>query len=76
MSGGGSWWRGRPLKWDPDAQAIEQERQAWVYERVSSMNELVDELTVDPGQGYTAHREAYIQTGDLKQLRLALEYVR
>jgi len=72
----GSWFRGRPVTWDADAQAIEQERQQWVYEQVSGLNECIAEFTVDPGQAYRAHRGEYERTGDLLQLALMLEYVR
>ena len=72
----GSWFRGRPLAWNADRQAIEQERQRWVYEHVDGMNEAIVELAVDPEQAYRAHRKAYEDTGDLAQLHLALEYVR
>ena len=73
---GGSWWRGRRLDWDPDRQAIEQERQRWVYEKLAPVNEAIVELAVDPDRQYQAHRQAYEETGDLRQLHLALEYVR
>jgi len=69
-----SYFRGRELGWDPDKQAIEQERQRWVYEQIESCNEL--QLTSNPDVQYAAHRAAYEETGDLAQLRLALEYVR
>lgn len=72
----GSWFRGRPVMWEPDRQAIEQERQRWVYERVGRTNQLIEELTVDPDREYAAHRDAWVETGDLAQLRLMLEYVR
>ena len=72
----GSWFRGRPVTWNPDAQAIEQERQRWVYERVGNMNELVTDLAVDPDREYRTQREAWVETGDLIHLQLMLEYVR
>ena len=72
----GSWWRGRPLRWNPDEQAIEQERQRWVYERVGRTSDLVQALAVDPDREYAEHRQAYIETGDPRQLDLALKYVR
>jgi len=68
--------RGRPIKWDPDQQAIEQERQKWVYEKMASVNDAIVELAVDPAKAYSAHRLAYEESGDLRQLALALEYVR
>ena len=71
----GSWWRGRPLAWDPDRQAVEQERQRWVYERLADENNLISELTIDPDRAYAAHRAAYEQTGDPAQLMMMLEYV-
>jgi len=64
------------LPWNPDRQAIEQERQRWVYERVSGMNELIRDLTTDPDREYEVHRDAYVETGDMQQLALALRYVR
>lgn len=72
----GSWWRGRPLNWDPDQQAVEQERQRWVMERLAQENAIVSELTVDRDSAYKAHRDAFIETGDPEQYRLMLEYVR
>lgn len=75
MERSGSYFRGRRLAWDPDRQAIEQERQRWVYENVSGLNEAIVEFTVDPEQAYRVHREEYERTGDLDQLKLALEYV-
>jgi hypothetical protein len=71
----GSWFRGRGLAWDPDRQALELERQRWVMERVGPMNEAIVDLSVDPAEAYQAHRREYERTGDLAQLRLALEYV-
>lgn len=73
---GGSWFRGRGLNWDPDRHLIEQERQRWVMSRISESNELITELTVDPDQAYKDHRDAYLETGDMQQLKMALEYVR
>jgi len=61
------------MPWDPDAQAIEQERQRWVYEKIGSMNELA---VISPEHEYQQHVQAYIETGDPAQLRLALEWVR
>lgn len=72
---GGSYFRGRPMNWDPDRQAIEQERQRWVYERIQGMNETIADLAVDPDRKYQVHRAEYERTGDLAQLHLALEYV-
>ena len=68
--------RGRGLDWDPDRQAVEQERQRWVMERIGASNELIVDLTVDPDQAYREHMDAYLETGDMNQLRMALEYVR
>jgi hypothetical protein len=76
MSRPGSYFRGRAVRWDPDARAIEQERQRWVMEKVSGLNEAIVELAIDPDQAYQVHRAEYERTGDLAQLRLALEYVR
>ena len=76
MERSGSYFRGRRLQWDPDQQAIEQERQRWVYEKISGMNGVIEDLAVDPDREYAVHRKAYEETGDLAQLRLALEYVR
>jgi hypothetical protein len=67
---------GRGMSWDPDKQAIEQERQKWVYEKLSNLNAAITDWSVDPDQQYLAHRLAYEETGDENQLRLALEYVR
>ena len=75
MERSGSYFRGRRLAWDPDLQAIEQERQRWAYEKIDGLNQAIVELAVDPEQAYQAHRKAYEDTGDLAQLRLALEYV-
>jgi len=72
----GSWFKGRPMAWNPDVQAIEQERQRWVYEKIHNQNELIRALSVDPDQEYAAHRKVWEETGDLAQLRLMLEYVR
>lgn len=71
-----SLWKGRGLDWDADRQAIEQERQRWTYDKIHGQNEAIIELTVDPDQQYWVHRNAYEETGDLRQLHLALEYVR
>ena len=76
MERSGSYFRGRRLHWDPDQQAIEQERQRWVYERVDGLNEAITELAVDPDREYAVHRDAFIESGDPGQLRLMLEYVR
>jgi len=76
MERSGSWFRGRRMRWDPDQQAIEQERQRWVYERVGGLNEAIVDLAVDPGREYVVHRDAFIETGDRLQLQLMLEYVR
>jgi len=70
------WWRGRPITWNPDAQAIEQERQRWVYEKIDGMNTNIIELAVDPRVEYARHVGNYMQSGDERELRLALEYVR
>lgn len=72
----GSYWRGRPIHWDPDQQALEQERQRWVYEKLDGLNSAITELAIDPEREYQEHRLAYEQSGDLRQLHLALEYVR
>jgi hypothetical protein len=71
-----SLWRGRGAAWDPDREAIEQERQRWVYEQIEGLNEAVIELTVDPDREYARHVAAYVESGDEMELRLALEYVR
>lgn len=75
MSAGYSF-RGRPMDWHPDRQAIEQERQRWVYEKIDGMSWAITELAVDPDREYTIHRDAYIETGDPRQLVWALQYVR
>lgn len=74
MSAGYSF-RGRPMRWNPDDQAIEQERQRWVYEKIGGVNEAITELSVDPRKAYEEHIEAYIKTGDEHELRWALNYV-
>jgi len=71
-----SYFRGRPMRWNPDRQVIEQERQRWVMEKLVSANELITAEAIDPDQAYAVHRKAYEDTGDLSQLALALEYVR
>jgi len=72
-----SLWRGRALAYDPDRQAIELERQQWVYERVAGVNECITELTVlDPDREYSRLRLEYEHDGDLRKLHLALEYLR
>jgi hypothetical protein len=68
--------RGRGMHYDPDAHLIEQERQRWVYEKLSGVNEAIIDLTIDPEREYQAHRDEYLRTGDRRQLELALEYVR
>lgn len=75
MDRAGSYWRGRALQWDPDRQAAELDRQEWVSSAVGGMNQVIVDLAVDPDQAYAAHREEYVRTGDLAQLRLALQYV-
>jgi hypothetical protein len=70
-----SLWRGRQMAWDPDQQAIEQERQKWVYEKIEGMNTAITDLTVDPRQEYALHRKNYEDTGDSIELMLMLEYV-
>jgi hypothetical protein len=72
----GSYFRGRPVTWDPDAQSIKQERQRWVYERIGTTNDLITELTVDPDREYEVQRQAWVETGDMLHLRRMLEYVR
>ena len=69
------WWDGREMKWDPDQRQAEEDRQRWVMREIGTMNELIRELTVDPRREYEIHRDAYLETGDLMQLRMALEYV-
>ena len=69
------WWDGRAMKWDPDQRQVEEDRQRWVMREIGTMNELIRELTVDPRREYEIHRDAYLETGDLMQLRMALEYV-
>lgn len=68
----GSWFRGRRMHYDPDAQAIEQARQRWVYEHVENMSELA---MLNPAVEYERHRARYVETGELRELRAALEYV-
>ena len=64
------------MHYDPDKQAIEQERQQWVYERLTSINELTEEMTRDPDREYRIHRQAFMKTGDRTELELMLAYVR
>jgi len=70
-----SYFRGRELKWDPAARAAEEDRQRWVMREIGTMNELIRELTVDPAREYEIHRDLYLETGNLKELHMALEYV-
>ena len=69
------WWDGRPVKWDPAARQVEEDRQRWVMREIGTMNELIRELTLDPDREYEIHRDAYLDSGDPRQLRMALEYV-
>lgn len=71
-----SYFRGRPLGYDPDARAIELERQRLADERLESVNDLTAEMTADPDREYAIHRKAYEDTGDLTELAVALAYVR
>ena len=71
-----SYFRGRPMHYDPDKQFIELERQQWVYEKLTSINELAEEMTRDPDREYRIHRQAYMETGDRLELELMLAYVR
>lgn len=71
----GSWFRGRPVTWDPAARAVEHDRQRWVSAAVAGMNELVEDLAVDPAQAYQLHRAEYEKTGDPVELQLMLAYV-
>jgi hypothetical protein len=64
------------MAWNPRQQAAEQARQRWVSSAVSGLNDVITDLAVDPEQAYRIHRDEYVRTGDLSQLRLALEYVR
>ena len=68
-------WRGRRLDWDPDRQALELERQRWVYENINSINRTITELIRGPEELYRLHREEYERTGRLTELHLMLEYV-
>lgn len=68
--------RGRGLDWNPDRQAVEQERQRWIMERLADENAIIQELTVDPDRAYEVQRDAFIETGNPDHLRLMLEYVR
>lgn len=71
-----SYFRGRPMIWDPDRRALELERQRWVMEKVGGTNQVIAELTVDPDQAYRAHRAEFERTGDPLQLHLMLQYVK
>lgn len=63
------------MVFDPDHQAIEQERQRWVYTEIDKTSELIRDLTVDPRKEYARHRAAYEQGGDPVELAIMLEYV-
>ena len=68
-------WRGRGMDWNPDMQAIELERQRWVYERVNQTSETIAEVVRGPGYLYQVHMDEYLRTGRLDELHMALEYV-
>jgi hypothetical protein len=72
----GYWRSGRAMPYDPDQQAIEQERQRWVYEQITSLNEATVDLAVDPDREYARLRSEYETTGNLGKLYRALDYVR
>jgi hypothetical protein len=72
----GYWRSGRAMPYDPDRQAIEQERQRWVYEQITSLNEAIVDLAVDPDREYARLRSEYEATGNLGKLYRALDYVR
>jgi len=72
----GYWWRGRPVGFDPDGQAIEQERQRWVTERLESCNDLSQAAMRDPRAEYARHRQNFVETGNEIEFSLMLEYVR
>jgi hypothetical protein len=63
------------MAYDPDARAIEQERQQWVYEKIQSCNDLTRLSVRDPGQEYARHRANYVDSGSAAELELMLEYV-
>jgi hypothetical protein len=69
-------WNGRQFAYAPDRQAIELERQRWVYEKISGVNDLIAELSADPDAEYRRHIDAYVESGRESELWLALEYVR
>jgi hypothetical protein len=71
-----SYFRGRPMHFDPDKEIIEQERQKWVYEQLTSINDLTLEMTRDPDREYRIHRQAFEETGDPLEFQLMLAYVR
>jgi hypothetical protein len=71
----GSYFRGRPVVWNPRARVVEEQRQRWVSAAVAGMNDVIADLAVDPAQAYEAHRAAYVESGDMTQLGLMLEYV-
>jgi hypothetical protein len=69
-------WRGRRMRYDPDDHAIEQERQRWVSEKLSAVNDLTLDSLRDPAAEYARHRGNYVRDGDATELALMLEYVR
>jgi hypothetical protein len=79
----GSWFRGRPFRYDPEAQqaahAGQHAADAWLRranERASSVAELEAMAALDPGAEYERHRANYIKSGSNLELSLMLEWVR
>ena len=70
------WFRGRKMAWDHDRQAIEQERQRWVSERLAGEADVIMDLAVDPDRAWREWRDVYVVTGSVDALRMMLEYVR
>lgn len=68
----GRGWRGQYRDTDHVARSAEMARQRWVYEVTEIGNEY---LALNPQAEYESHRAAYEETGNLAELRLALEYV-
>jgi hypothetical protein len=64
------------MGYDPDARAIENERQRWVSEQLADHAEIIKELAVDPNEAYTRWYHEYLATGDENALAMMLEYVR
>ena len=77
---GGSYFRGRPIGYDADIQAIEGEAQRW---REGTFRPPAEQILIrqrndrarTEQQWYDHHRDAFIETGDEEELRQMLEHV-